>query len=327
MKRFIAIFAALFVMLSVFTGCAKNASDMDIGDSDSYNYKTEVEVNTAETMDVVEDDMAEEPSNTEAGFSGIDSETSRPVQERKIIYTMEYYITTENYEEDYQKILSATEAAGGYLSGENTYGTVPEEYGDNGRHSNLTLRIPIENYESFLDAVSGIGTIENKTQSTEDVTTEYYDNEARIEFYEAHYKKLMEYLEKATEMEDILSIEAQITETLYTLDSLKGNRSYYDNMTQYTTVSIYLDEQVRNGTVVTSKSSLGDRISESFTGAIKSMGIFFEEFLIILTAVIPWLIPIAVIFCAIFFPIRRYDKKKRAALRAQKDIARQKKES
>jgi len=202
------------------------------------------------------------------------------------------------------------DSAKGYLSSENTRGTRPEEYGDPGRSANFTLRIPIENYANFLNTLAGIGTVESKSQYTEDVTTAYYDNEARIEFYEAHYEKLMDYLEKATEMEDVMSIEAQITETLLTLDSLKGTKSYYDSMTQFTTVNIYLYEIVYSGTVPVSKQGLGERISNSFGEVLSALGAFFEGVIVVIVGGAPIWIIIAIIFLAIFLPIRAHKKKK-----------------
>lgn len=312
MKKYIAIITALLLALMLFAGCAaKSEESMDMGWADEPAADAPMEAPEAEYW---ADDAIMEESKAEGGFDITDSQ-SKPVQERKIIYTAEYYITTEDYENDYQRIMDALDACGGYLSGENTYGTKPEEYGDSGRHSDLTLRVPVEHYNEFLDTLAGIGTVDNKIQSTEDVTTEYYDNEARIEFYEAHYEKLMDYLDKATEMEDILSIEAQIRDTLYTLDSLKGTRSYYDKMTQYTTVMIFLNEYVPSNTVVTSKSPLGQRLSEGLSDTFKGMGVFFEEFLIILVIILPWLILVGALFCAIFIPLHLRRKKKLAKIK------------
>lgn len=313
MKRYLSFLLVILIALALFTGCAKSEAAMD---NWAEAPMADAPAADAAPMEPEAEYWADESVSDSAGGFDITDSQQKPVQDRKIIYTAEYSISTENYEQDYELILSAMNDAGGYLSAENTYGTEPVEYYDSGRHSDLTLRIPVENYNTFLNALEGIGTVDNKTQSTEDVTSEYYDNEARIEFYEAHYEKLMDYLDKAVAMEDILSIEAQIRDTLYTLDSLKGTRSYYDKMTQYTTVHVYLDEYVASTAVVVSKSPLGKRLSEGIVKTFKGMGVFFEEFLIVLVIILPWLILVGGLFCAVFFPLRRRRKKKLAAIKA-----------
>lgn len=313
MKRYLCILLTLVTVLAVLTGCAAGSKYSNMAMDTVAEEPAE-----DNAYDVVADEMAEYDTAAGSGFS-LTENTVEPVQDRKIIYTADYTIATRNFEEDYGKILEAMDSAGGYLSQENTYGTEPKEYGDDGRYADITLRIPLEQYSAFLETLAGIGTVQSKNQYTEDVTTDYYDNESRIEFYEAHYEKLMEYLEKATSMEDILSIEAQITETLYTLDSLKGTRNYYDRMTQYTTVDIHLNEVVAGDRVVTSETSLGERISDGFHNVLNGLGVFFEGFLVFLISASPVLLILAAIFCAIFFPIHLHKKKKkakRAALKA-----------
>lgn len=318
MKRIIAVILTLLLTVCIFTGCAAK---------ESMDYVTEEFAPMAESAPM-EEPMPEaemefkNESAAEGGFDMLDN-TEAHTGERKIIYTADYSISSEQFDADYNKILAAMETAGGYLSSENTNGTRPEEYGDPGRSANFTLRIPIENYASFLDALSGIGTVQSKSQFTEDVTTAYYDNEARIELYEAHYKKLMEYLDKAASIEDAMSIESQITETLYTIDSLKGTRSYYDSMTQYTTVNIYLWEVVYSSDVPVSKQTLGERISNSFSDVISALGVFFEGVLVVIVAGAPIWIILVIIALAIILPIRAHRKKKQrkaeAALKAQEE--------
>lgn len=305
MKKHLITIISILLIAMLFTGCAAK-TEAPMADYAAGAPMEKYEDTATEEAAPMEEPMAEAESG---GFDLLDNAEAQ-TGERKIIYTADYSISTENFDSDYNKVLAALESANGYLSSENTYGTRPEEYGDSGRSANFTLRIPIQNYANFLNTLAGIGTVESKSQYTEDVTTAYYDNEARIEFYEAHYEKLMDYLEKATEMEDVMSIEAQITETLLTLDSLKGTKSYYDNMTQYTTVHINLYEVVYNSGIPVSKQTLGQRISESFGEVLSALGAFFEVLLVVIIGGAPIWGVLLVIFLAIFLPIR-YSRKKR----------------
>ena len=256
-------------------------------------------------------DYDDEVVEKSSGLSGLD-EASYVENDRKLIYTSNYTIETKTFDNDYNAIIAAIDTVNGFLSSENTYGTKPEVYGDSGRTARLTLRIPVDHYDAFLSAVEGVGNITAKSRSTEDVTTSYYDNEARIELYETHYEKLMNYLNNATDMEDIVTIEAEMTEVLYTIDSLKGNKRYMDDRISYCTVNISLYEVVEYTEISVSKESFGDRVKSSFTAVIKWLGRFFENFAIVFIAALPVLAVLGALFCLFFFPIRAISRRKKA---------------
>jgi hypothetical protein len=260
-----------------------------------------------------------ESSNESASIGGLD-EAAYVNNDRKLIYTSGYTIETKNFEEDYNTIIAAVEKAGGFVPSEETWGTKPAVYGDSGRSSSLEFRIPIDTYENFLDSLEGVGSITKKNRSTDDVTTEYYDNEARIDLYEKHYDKLMDYLDKATEMSDVITIESEMTEVLYMIDALKGNKRYMDDLIELCTVRVNLNEVVEYTEVAISRDSLGDRISRAFNVVIKGLGRFFEDAIVVAIAALPILAICAVVFCAIFIPIKIARKRKRQR-REKKDIS------
>ena len=301
MKKTFCLITVLLIIAMCFVGCA--AKSDYAAEGEWYDAPADAPAEPAP------DDYREE--STTSSIGGLD-EASYVENDRKLIYTSEYTIETKSFEADYNAIIAALEASGGFLSGENTYGMKPEEYGDSGRHAELTLRIPVESYKTFLNELEGVGSITRRYRTTDDVTTSYYDNEARIELYEAHYEKLMGYLENASDINDIIAIESEMTDVLYTLDSLKGEKRHMDDRIEYCTVYIYLNEVVEYTEVVTSKESFASRVGSSFMSVIKWLGRFFEGFAVVFIAALPILAILAAIFSAIFFPVRAAKKKKKA---------------
>ena len=325
MKKQICVIAAFVLLLTLFAGCAAPQTDtFDTGFGG--NSVQEPAAEPAEDLAVMEMKMeesgeietAQTQESAEDGLLGEYDTANYAASSRKLIYTADYTIQSYAYVEDYDKILAALNEFGGYIASESTYGTEPEAYGDSGRETYFSLRIPIDRYEAFLEALSGIGEVVNKSQNTEDVTTQYYDNETRIEFYEAHYEKLMDYLEQATEMEDILTIEDDIREVLYTLDTLKGEQRYLDNLIEYTTVNVQLYERVKSSSMATSNETFGDRVSRGFNDVLLGLGSFFEGFAVVLIAASPILAILAVIALAIILPIRAHRKKQQRLAATQK---------
>lgn len=305
MKKTLCVFTVLLILVTCFAGCAKSAYD---GVGYAQGSKTE-EYFYDNEADVVPE--AYEETASSASLGGLDA-ASFVDNDRKLIYTSEYSIETKKFEDDYHAIITALEKTGGFIASEYTYGTAPEAYGDSGRNAELIFRIPVNDYSVFLNALDGVGSVVSKVSKSDDVTTAYYDNEARIELYEAHYEKLMEYLKNASDINDVISIEREITDVLYTLDSLKGEKRHMDDRIQYCTVTIYLNEVVEYTQIATSKETFSSRVSSSFMGVIKWLGRFFEGFAVVFIAALPVLAILFGIFSAIFFPLRAAKIKKKA---------------
>lgn len=308
MKKILLVFLTLILLLGAF-GCsapAKSNSD----DTSEGGY-------AAEAPEPAQDEAPAASSAPEAGgASGLgDLDTILAKDSgRKLVYTAQVTISTEKFEDSYNLLLKQVSDAGGYVSSESTQGTVPEVYGDRGRSSKLMVKIPVDKYEGFLSGLSQIGKLESKDQSTEDITSQYYDTDARIEMLENRYKRLNEHLKNATKMADIIALEEEISELLLELDNLKGQKRGMDNLVAYSTVTIDLYEVVKADNVGTSDKAVGTRAGESFGNTWKGIGVFFQDFVVALAGAAPVLIilaAIAGIVLAIVIPINRRNKKKR----------------
>ena len=313
MKKFICIIAVILVVFSISACAASKANGEAAGapvpmPADGYAY-TEAAVAEEAWIEEPAEEMIEEES--EASLGGLDAGEFTP-SDRKLIYTSNFNFQTKAFEKDYNSIIAAMTEVGGFKASESINGSKPEVYGDPGRYCYLQARIPIDKYEKFLSGIEGVGMLVSKNISTEDVTTTYYDNDARIELYEKHYDKLMGYLDKADKMEDIIVIEQEMTDVLYTLDQLKGTKRHLDDMIEYCTVNIELSEVVEYAEVTTSRATFGERVSDSLSEVFVGIGQFFEGFAVVFIASLPIVLILFAIFAAIFFPVRASAKKKKA---------------
>ena len=231
MKKLLCILTAAMLLVLALAGCsAKSSGNL----SEGYDSSASAE-------------SAPQESPTGDGsdkYIGGLNDASYVENDRKLIYTSDYTIETKTFDEHYKSIIEAVENAGGFVSYENTHGTKPEVYGDPGRYAEFTFRIPTKSFNNFLTTLDSVGSVVAKNRSADDVTESYYDNEARIELYEQHYQKLLEYLDKATQIDDIIAIESEINEILYIIDDLKGNKRYMDDQIEYCTANVFLREVV-----------------------------------------------------------------------------------
>jgi len=289
MKRFFACCLALLLLAGCLAGCAAGKSAAPAESSSaasmaegSYDYLTN----------------GKEDAGASSGIAGGGTSFSgyRPSDANlKLIYQANFQIDTKQFIEDYRRIGEAVQKANGYFSNEHLSGTEPKNYGDSGRIADVTLRIPAEKYQSFCDELAGIGTIRSSNQTVKDVSDQYFDVEARIDMLELRYEKLMEHMKNATAMEDIIKLEAEISEVLYELDSYKGTKRNLDALISYCTVDVSLCERVEPNQVATGKETLGERIVLAGQAALVGMKEFGENLLVFLVRILPTLILLGLI--------------------------------
>ena len=295
MKRYFCLFFVTCFCLLSLSGCGGQN-------------KTSVGTQSADTGGYDYYDGAVENGEAPGGIS-TDSVIMAADPARKLIYTAEVSIETEQYETDYSAIVQSVRAAGGYVSNEEARGAVPQRYGDVGRNSYLEARIPTDQFEEFMQALNEVGRITSKSMSVDDVTDEYYDVEARIEMLEKRFAKMEEYMERATEMSDIIQLENEMSQILYELDVLKGSKRHIDNRIEYSTVRIELREVVKAEAVTVSEGNLGSRAGDAFLNTLQGMGVFFEDLFVLLVGSLPVLIILGLIAFVVLFFVRRSAKK------------------
>lgn len=177
-------------------------------------------------------------------------ESAHAAESSKIIYTANLTLESKDYDAARAALDAALAEAGGYLESS-------DEYANSGsrRSLSLTLRVPQENYESFLAAVAATGNVTYKSQQADDVTTQYMDVETRLANLEAQRTRLQELQAQADNLSDLLQIETSLTDVQSQIESWQSQLDWYSNQVQQCTVYVNLNE-VQNYTP-TDESFLG----------------------------------------------------------------------
>ena len=177
-------------------------------------------------------------------------ESAHAAESSKIIYTANLTLESKDYDAARAALDAALAEAGGYMESS-------DEYANSGsrRSLSLTLRVPQENYESFLAAVAATGNVTYKSQQADDVTTQYMDVETRLANLEAQRTRLQELQAQADNLSDLLQIETSLTDVQSQIESWQSQLDWYSNQVQQCTVYVNLNE-VQNYTP-TDESFLG----------------------------------------------------------------------
>lgn len=286
MKQFLTTMACLALCAALLTGC---------GGSPSAGTTASPGGNFAADTDNAED----------SGKATLAGETAQllPQDGRKIIYNASLSLESKSFETAREALLEAAAKAGGYLQNSDEGGN--SEMGT--RWVNYTFRIPSEQYGAFLNSASGTGNLLSKSESTEDVTAEYVDIEARLESLNTQEARLLELAGQAEKLEDLLAIEEQLTQVRYQIESYTGQRRVYDSLISYSTVTVNLSE-VQVLTPVS--TSFGSKVAAAFSGSWKNFVEGLQRFLIGLIYALPTLVVLAVIALAVVLVLRAVRKRR-----------------
>lgn len=276
-KRLVCLALALCVLLSL-AACGSKA--------DSNN-------------DNVSMDMADMDSPGAANgftyYSGAESQEmpdSAGTDGRKIIRTASVSMETTEFEASLAALEQRVTEFGGWIASSELQGS--SRY-DSSRYAWYTLRIPSEKLEAFLSGAEEFGTVLSSSRGSNEITTEYYDTEARLKSLQVQEERLLAILEKADTLDSIIQLENALSDVRYQIESLTGTLRRYDDLVDMATVDLSLREVTSTSPVSGTPKTLGERISQQFSGSLRSLGDFFEGLLVFIIGNLPVLLVWAVI--------------------------------
>ena len=242
-------------------------------------------------------------TGTGTGVTDLDSGALTPQDSRKIIYNATLWLETKQYDQASADLLEAASQAGAYVQSSESNGSA--ERGD--RSVYYTLRVPADNYSEFLNAAAQAANLVRRSESSQDVTAEYVDLEARLASLEQQRQRLDELAAKAESLEDLLAIEQQRSEVQYQIESYTGQMNVLQDQISYSTVEVYLDEV----TELTPQSpSFISRVGSAFRGSWNGFVSVVQELVIGLIYLLPFLVVAAVVIVLVVLLARRAAKKR-----------------
>lgn len=305
MKKLATLAAALLLCTSLVScgaAAGKNASYRDAMEDNFY----------AETTAAGYDIGYLEPSasadsykSENSGSAGMPS--ANPVREEKLVYTASVTLESEDFEAASDALHQKIASLGGIIVSENAYNLNKKGYG--GRSMDMTVRIPQENYETFLAGLSDICNVAAVNRYVENLTERYYDNENRLKSYRIQEERLFAMLEKAQSVTEMLEIESRLCDVQYQIEALTNTQRTIDNDVRYATFNLSLAEVKKFTTP--EPETFGDKFKEAVGGSLESFGIFSENLLFFFIYVLPYLLCVAVVIVVVLVIVKVAKKKRK----------------
>lgn len=251
--------------------------------------------------------------------------TIEEVQEttdRKLIKNVNLEVETETFDELLDTVEAKTKNCGGYIESSYTYNG-SSYYGRSDRNANLTIRIPAEKLDEFLSSVAEVSNIISRNDSVTDVTLQYVDLESHKNALLAEQERLLELMEQAESIEDIVTLEDRLAQVRYQIESMESQLRTYDNQVSYSTVYLGIDEVTKLTPV--KEQSLGEKIATGFMDSLYGVGHGLLNFAVGLIIRLPYLVVWGIIIVVVVLIIRAI-KKSRKKRKQKKAIQEEKTE-
>lgn len=301
MKKYVSLTLVLTLLLVLLAGCGANSS------APMADYA------------VKEEAMAEAPMMQASGNSLTSSgakESSEVPENRKFIITVDMSAETEDMDTLLVHLDKKIAALNGFVEGQNIYNG--SNYSSRRyRSASLTVRIPADDVDQFTEEVSGIANVVRTNKNLEDVTLQYSDTENRVKALETEQERLLELMEMADNLSDLLEIEARLTDVRYELERYSSQLRLYDNQIDYATIYLNIEE-VQEYTPVVEKTTW-ERIRDGFLSSLEGLGNGVKEVFIWVLANSPYLVVFGIFGFGIVTVLKK--RKVRKAEKKNKPIA------
>ena len=291
-RKLLAIFTALMLVLTLLTACGSSKEE------------TAAVAETPAAAPMAMDSYSMEAEAEEGYYAASTTSGSGTgaAEGTKRIYTANLELETTEFDEAAKGLTALMERSGGWFES-SSLGSRGSGY----RYASYTVRVPVEQYRSFLNQAGELCHLTYSDEYVEDVSEVYYDTQGRLKTQQIKLERLQSLLAKAELMEDIITIESAISETEQRIDDLSGTLQHYDAKVSYSTIYINLREVARLSNVEEPAVGFGAQLGAALSGGWKNFVSGAQDLAIALAYSWMWVLILAVV---VVVAVRRLRKKK-----------------
>jgi hypothetical protein len=222
--------------------------------------------------------------------------------DRKVIYQANLVMKVEEFTIAEEQLLNLIHLGGAYVlqfsDSRNT-----DEVG-----ATYVIKVPSNGFSPFLEKLQKIKTLhrEREVQGS-DVTEEFVDLNSRLKAKQVVESRLLDFMDKATKSADLVLFSNQLAQVQEEIEQIKGRIRYLDQNVAFSTIQLRLYQSTGIAEIkeVNEKQTFSERISAALTGSTTVLREFGEGVLVVLAALLPVLVVLAVVGIPTFYIIRK----------------------
>ena len=213
----------------------------------------------------------------------------------KIIKNANIIAETQDYAAATEQLKSLITSVGGHISNSNA--SENASYNSSGKpekNASYTIKVPAEQFDSFISGLSNIFNVTKLSTYTEDVSESYFTLQARIDTLQAKREGLVSMLKNVDVNTDFTTwqkINSELTQIDTQLNIYNEQLKALENKVSYATITLSVREVVE--LTETEEKGYGAEVLDALKGSLTGVVEFFKGLLIVLIYALPFLIMVA----------------------------------
>jgi hypothetical protein len=190
-----------------------------------------------------------------------------PAISRKIIYDAQVDLVVDSVDPIAKKVGTFVQEARGYIAEQNVTGS-PGSL----RSMRWKVRVPVEQFDSFVESIVSLGELERNNRTSQDVSEQYYDIEARIKNKKVEEETLNKILqERSGKLEDVLKIEIELSRVRGEIEQLQGKIRVIENLSSLATLTLNVRERDKYAPPPPVVADFSTQIARAWSGSLQSL--------------------------------------------------------
>lgn len=181
-------------------------------------------------------------SRAASGAAADKAEAPKPeltslVAQRSIIRKAQISIRVDQVEKAEKQVDSAIVGMGGYVDSAQSADLASEH-----PTIDLTLRVPVAQFDNALAKFEALGVRLSKTVSSEDVTGQLVDLDARLRTMSAQEETYRGLLRRATALQSVIALQDKLTQVRSEIESMAAQRKNLGGLAALSTIEVHLEQ-------------------------------------------------------------------------------------
>lgn len=297
MKRMAVV---TLILMAVLAGCAGSGESADGAAEEA----------VAQVADGDEADRAAEGGGAEqeaAAPDGADDQASAVLTADigdRIVRdgTMRLRVEEDTFDSAFDQLVQLADRFGGTVLASDA-----STADDGSTSGTVTLRVPAQDFDDLLVAVGRVGEVEQRSITSEDVSDEYVDLEARLRHNRAQERFYLSLLDRAEDVDDAIAVQQRVEGIQQTIEQIEGRLRFLDERTSFSRLTVELFEA---GAAFQANGAPEPSFARYWATAKAALVNVLGGALVVATVALPFLIA----GVAVLLLVRRYTPPRRRAV-------------
>jgi len=216
--------------------------------------------------------------------------------QRDVVKTASMTITVSNTSEAADKAAVIVEDANGRVDSRS------ENAGSDAglARTSVVLRVPVDKLDGVVRELKTLGTVQMAETSSEDVTAQRVDLDARIKALQTSVDRLLAIMRDARDPEALIAAEDALSQRQADLDSLRAQREALGDRIEYSTVNVTFVAETIGGPAPQQYRGFLGQVERGWDALVSVGG----NLVLLFGLMLPWLLVVAVVVALCYGVIR-----------------------